>query len=213
LNRDQILDVAERIAATEGTAKLTLRRLGDELGVNHTALYRHYRDKAALLEALADRVLERRLAPPPGTDRRETLRQQLRHAIARYDIHPDMAQLIALRPGSTEVLAATAERALEQYEADGLSVDDAAMLFQLTEMLVVGLGLYMSLVKWGVHEGRTLDAAAERRALALLSPDNYPRLVEAAPHMFQDPEAIADRAVDVLLNGIDQLIAEHAGDA
>jgi AcrR family transcriptional regulator len=44
---------ALRRIQTEGVAALTLRAVGQDLGVSRTALYRHFADKAALLEAVA----------------------------------------------------------------------------------------------------------------------------------------------------------------
>ena len=51
--RRALLSEALRIIAAEGVAGLTLRAVGDRLGVSRTALYRHFADKAALLAAVA----------------------------------------------------------------------------------------------------------------------------------------------------------------
>jgi len=55
LDRERILDAVERIVTTEGLPTLTMRRIGTELGVDPTAVYRHFRNKEALLDALAER--------------------------------------------------------------------------------------------------------------------------------------------------------------
>lgn len=55
--REQILDSAERIIEAEGIEALTMRRLGDEVGMRAPSLYKHWRDKAALLAALQERAL------------------------------------------------------------------------------------------------------------------------------------------------------------
>jgi AcrR family transcriptional regulator len=44
---------AVRTIEREGTDSLTLRGVGERLGVSRTALYRHYADKHALLEAVS----------------------------------------------------------------------------------------------------------------------------------------------------------------
>jgi hypothetical protein len=41
LDRERILDAAEAITRREGIDKLTLRRIGTELGADPTAVYRH----------------------------------------------------------------------------------------------------------------------------------------------------------------------------
>ncbi|MGW3995206.1 TetR/AcrR family transcriptional regulator [Amycolatopsis sp. NPDC004772] len=205
LDRDRILDVAERIAATEGTAGLTMRRLGTELGMNHTAVYRHFRDKEELLDQVADRLLERRAEPVPGANWRETLKSQLRHAMGRFDVHPDLAQLIALRPSTSETLAAQMERALETLQEVGLTLEQAAAVYQITENYVVGFGLYASLVRCAEQEGRTLDRDAERRALGALHPDRFPNVVAAAPRLLPDDETIFEMAIEMVLDAVERM--------
>lgn len=51
--RRALLDEALETIRAEGVAGLTLREIGSRLGVSRTALYRHFADKAALLEAVA----------------------------------------------------------------------------------------------------------------------------------------------------------------
>lgn len=48
-----LLQEALRIIEKGGVASLTLRSVGDRLGVSRTALYRHFADKSALLAAVA----------------------------------------------------------------------------------------------------------------------------------------------------------------
>jgi AcrR family transcriptional regulator len=51
--RRALLDEALATIASEGVVGLTLREIGSRLGVSRTALYRHFADKRALLEAVA----------------------------------------------------------------------------------------------------------------------------------------------------------------
>jgi AcrR family transcriptional regulator len=51
--RRALLQAAVRTLQKQGFAALTLRAVGDELGVSRTALYRHFADKSALLTAVA----------------------------------------------------------------------------------------------------------------------------------------------------------------
>jgi AcrR family transcriptional regulator len=48
-----LIDQALKTIDTEGAEALTLRGVGDALGVSRTALYRHFSDKQALLAAVA----------------------------------------------------------------------------------------------------------------------------------------------------------------
>src|ERR687890_784325 len=51
--RRALLDEALATIRSEGVQGLTLREIGARVGVSRTALYRHFADKAALLEAVA----------------------------------------------------------------------------------------------------------------------------------------------------------------
>lgn len=51
--RRALLHAALRTIQREGVAALTLRGVGDDVGVSRTALYRHFADKSALLRAVA----------------------------------------------------------------------------------------------------------------------------------------------------------------
>lgn len=51
--RRALLQAAVRTLQKQGLEALTLRSVGDELGVSRSALYRHFSDKAALLTAVA----------------------------------------------------------------------------------------------------------------------------------------------------------------
>ena len=51
--RRALLDEALRTIQTQGVGHLTLRAVGERLGVSRSALYRHFADKEALLAAVA----------------------------------------------------------------------------------------------------------------------------------------------------------------
>jgi AcrR family transcriptional regulator len=51
--RRALLEQAVRTIQSHGLDQLTLRAVGRDLGVSRTALYRHFADKAALVEAVA----------------------------------------------------------------------------------------------------------------------------------------------------------------
>ena len=51
--RPALLEAALRTIQREGVQAVTLRAVGDDLGVSRTALYRHFADKSALLAAVA----------------------------------------------------------------------------------------------------------------------------------------------------------------
>jgi AcrR family transcriptional regulator len=57
--RSALLDCAERSLSRRGASELSLRELAREVGVSHAAPRRHFADKQALLDALAEDGFER----------------------------------------------------------------------------------------------------------------------------------------------------------
>ncbi len=54
-----LIQTGLELIAEHGTRALTLRELGKRAGVSRTAAYRHFRDRAALLEAIQEAGFER----------------------------------------------------------------------------------------------------------------------------------------------------------
>jgi AcrR family transcriptional regulator len=58
-SRDRILAAAERIHRREGPSGLTLRSVAGDVGMTPMAIYRHFKDKDALIQALVDAGFQR----------------------------------------------------------------------------------------------------------------------------------------------------------
>ncbi len=205
LDRGAILDVAERIVASEGLGALSLRRIGGELGADPTALYRHFRNKDELLAALAARLFADVPVLDPADDWRVRLRAELRHELARYRAHPDLAMLLARRPDDDPHLTAMNERVLAILADAGLEPAAAARFFHVVENLVVGSGLYATLLDHA-DDPRVADRAAMRRVYASLDPEALPHAVAAAPHLFPDQDAIFEAAVELVIEAIERAV-------
>jgi AcrR family transcriptional regulator len=209
LDRDRILDAAEAIATSEGIGKLTMRRLGAELGADPTALYRHFRDKKELLVELADRLFGRSLELDPSLPWRERFRLHLRHGLNRYRSHPDLAVLLAQQPDDTPALRRLMEDALALLDDVGLPPEDQGLVYQVVENHVVGTGLYYAFTE--AHpELRVDQLPGLRRSLAMLPANEFPRLTTAAPHLFPDMDEAFDVASEMLADAIERLVGDRA---
>ena len=62
LSRDGICQAALELLADTDAATFSMRALGDYLGVDPTAVYRHFSDKDDLLREVGDRALTPRYA-------------------------------------------------------------------------------------------------------------------------------------------------------
>lgn len=76
LNRIRILAAALKLIERDGPSDFSTRRLGAALGVEAMSLYHHFPSKEALLDALAEHLLQQLTLPPTETaDWRGWMRQ------------------------------------------------------------------------------------------------------------------------------------------
>jgi AcrR family transcriptional regulator len=122
--RSALLAAAERTLREKGTAALSLRELAREVGVSHAAPGRHFKDKQALLNALALTGYER-LGQALGAAEDPALPLEPRlTALARayLSFAIDNAELLELMyarkhdPDASEQMAAAVERTVGSLE-------------------------------------------------------------------------------------------------
>ncbi|GAA2228768.1 MULTISPECIES: TetR/AcrR family transcriptional regulator C-terminal domain-containing protein [Kitasatospora] len=104
LRQADVLQGAMELLDEDGLDELTTRRLAQRLGVRAGALYWHYPSKAALLDALADRIIGEMLTQPPASgpgaapvaeqDWPDRLRDLATRARATMLAHRDGARLV-----------------------------------------------------------------------------------------------------------------------
>ena len=77
LSRERILDAAGAIVNAEGSAALSMRRLAQELDVWPMSIYRHFKNKDELLDAVAAAATESIAVPDIDASWRAQLRSLL----------------------------------------------------------------------------------------------------------------------------------------
>ncbi len=95
LRKSNVVDGALALLDTEGLDGLTMRKLGAALNVQAGALYRHYPSKEALLDAMAERLLEGVGDPLPDASWDEQLRLLSHRFRAALLAHRDGARVVA----------------------------------------------------------------------------------------------------------------------
>jgi AcrR family transcriptional regulator len=206
LDRESILEAAERIVGSEGLSRLTMRRIGSELGVDPTAIYRHLRNKEELLTCLAVRLFSTEPAIDRSLPWQEQLRIHTRHAFDRYRAHPDLGILLARQPDDLPPLVRLTERTLSLLvNGAGLDLEQAAGFNHQLENHVVGCGLFFAISDY--RDPRITDRDALRRAYALLPADEHPLASAAAPFLFPDPDLMFERTTELLIEAIERQAA------
>jgi AcrR family transcriptional regulator len=183
--RAALLAEAERMLSEDGAGELSLRELARQIGVSHAAPRRHFADKQALLDALAEEGFERFGAvirdavagAGPGFDAR--LRAFAHAYVGFATEHAALLELMFAgkhRPGAAPSLRAAADRA---FEVPLALIADA----QAGEEVVPGDPERVATVAWAALQGLVtmansgmlehaalgdmVDAAVERLVLGL----------------------------------------------
>jgi TetR/AcrR family transcriptional regulator, tetracycline repressor protein len=96
LNRKIVLQTAMRLVNEVGLEGLTTRRLGEELGVEGPALYRHFRCKQELIDHMAGEILLPTISPvKPGQHWEDWLAERARTSRQAILACRDSAQILA----------------------------------------------------------------------------------------------------------------------
>ena len=146
LSRERILATALALARRDGPDALSMRRIATELDVWPMSLYRHFRDKDELLDALAGEAAHE-IAAPQSASWREDMTALLRQTRDAFAAHPAGVRLHrepSLRETGMSILeragvddAATAWGALVAFAAGAAAVeaDDGAFDYGLAVLL------------------------------------------------------------------------------
>jgi AcrR family transcriptional regulator len=154
LSREAFAAAALEFIDANGADALTLRALGDAMGVHYTAVYRYFPGKDELVEAALAHMLEQSgVSIPESGAPRERLLALLRDLRAAFAAHPGMA-LPNLTAQDEQATAAFVRGALQLLEDMGLSGRQLVVAYQMLEDFHVGKTAY----DFGGH-----PAALERR--------------------------------------------------
>src|SRR3954465_5009340 len=97
LSRERVLGAAVLLADAGGLEALTMRRLGEELGVEAMSLYKHVANKDGLVDGMVDLVFAEIELPSGDTDWRTAMRGRAVSARSALRRHPWATALMQAR--------------------------------------------------------------------------------------------------------------------
>jgi AcrR family transcriptional regulator len=201
LDRERIACAALALIDSKGLEGLSMRGLGQELGVEAMALYHHFKSKGELLDAVLELLANELLVPAPdATGTSERLRKYLRSHRQIAVRHPKAFILLTARRFNTPQAFEKYERILAMYAEFGLSPKEQAYWFRLFGGYVGGAGLaYVASVE-EIPDATTLQLQHDPRAIQL------PHVSAAAPFLrVEGLEAAFEYGLEVLLEALDRL--------
>jgi AcrR family transcriptional regulator len=196
LSRERILTAALGLVDREGLDAISMRRVGEELGVEAMSLYNHVANKAAILDGIFETVLAELPAAKRASSWQAALGDRARALRAVLRAHPNALPLFATRPAVTPASIAHVEAVLDVLRKAGFGVEDALSTLQVLVAYVVGHTI-------ASHAPRRADEDA-RPAYERLSEDAFPRVREAAGVLpGHDVEREFALGLDAMLAGLE----------
>jgi AcrR family transcriptional regulator len=142
LTRDRVLQAAIGLADNGGIDSLSMRKLGQALGVEAMSLYNHVADKDAILAGILELVMEEIEAPPTGTDWQSAIR---RTAISSHDVlsrHPWACSLMFSPTRVSRARLRWMEAVLATFRAAGFSPELTHHAYHALDSHITGFTLW-----------------------------------------------------------------------
>ena len=196
LTTEGVVDVALHLADEGGIEAVSIRRIASALEVTPMAIYRHVRDKAHLLDLLADRLLGQLvLEPADGSTWQEALRRVAASLLAVVQAHPAAPFLLA-RPFQSAAALRVSETMLAILDRAGFGPVESVRLMQVLTGMILGPAIHRATYARAWHERPTVSD--EQVASTALPAAEFPYL-----------SRVADQLMDWSLgSAIDQLTIE-----
>jgi AcrR family transcriptional regulator len=203
LTPGRIVEAALAEAASAGD--FTMRGLGARLGVDPMAVYRHFADKNALLDAMVDAALGDFTPPGPELDDPiEALRRMAHDFRAALLRHPGVSERVTMnRPALGPHTLALAEATLARLFALGLDTPEATSAFETLVQFITG---FVKSEESILAQGPGAEAEWLREmqtGYQALPPGQFPhvtRMGEQIPHQSLDVQF--GYAIDLLLEAL-----------
>jgi AcrR family transcriptional regulator len=212
LTRERVLRAAIDLADKGGVAALSMRKLGQELGVEAMSLYNHLANKVALLDGMVDLVFAEIGLPPQGPDWKAAMRQRGIAAGAVLARHPWAIGLTASRRTPGPATLRHHDAVLGCLRAAGFSIALAAHAHSVLDSYIYGFALQQAGLPFTTPE----EAVAVAEGIVRQIPaDAYPHLTEMmTQHALRPGYAYADEFVfglALILDGLDRVRGTACG--
>ena len=203
LSRERIIDAAVELADREGIAAVTMRRLGQHLGVEAMSLYKHIADKDAVMAGIADRVAQEFSLPSGDTDWRTSIRDSSLAAHAVLLRHPWAGPLLesTMEPGPARL--AYLDAIIGVLRSAGFTLPDVAHAFGALDSHLYGFT--MQVASWPFDADDYAEVAAA--AAETLDVERYPNLAAMATMVATGREGVPldyTFGLDLLLDGLER---------
>ena len=205
LNRERVLLAAIDLADQAGFETLTMRKLGQKLGVEAMSLYNHVANKDDLLDGMVDSVFSEIGLPSTEADWKTTMHKRaiaVREALSR---HPWAIGLMESRSRPGPATMRHHDAVIGSLREAGFSIEMAAHAYSILDSYIYGFALTQTNLPFD-----TSDVAQVGESMLLqFSAGEYPHLTEMiVRHALQPGYDYADEfefGLDLILDGLERV--------
>jgi len=205
LNRDRVLIAGVAFADEYGLASLSMRKLGEALGVEAMSLYNHVANKSELLDGMVDVVFGEIELPAAPSDWRTAMWER---AVSARHVLSSHRWAIGLMESRTSPGPATLrhhDSVIGSLRGGGFSIAMAAHAMSVLDSYVYGFALQEANLPFDTGE-QTVELA--QTILARFANGEYPHLTElTVEHVLRPGYDYGDEFVfglELILDGLDR---------
>jgi AcrR family transcriptional regulator len=206
LSRERVVQAALAYADENGIGSLTMRKLGDALGVEAMSLYNHVANKAELLDGMIDLVFGEIDLPTDGSQWKTAMRHRAVSARRVLSRHRWAIGLMESRSSPGPATLRHHDRVLGILRQAGFSVELAAHAYSLLDSYIYGFALQEASLPFDTGEN---TAELARTIMANFPVGEYPHLAElTVQHVLQPGYDYGDEyefGLGLILDGLERL--------
>jgi AcrR family transcriptional regulator len=205
VTRDRVLRAAIALADRGGIESLTMRSLGQKLGVEAMALYNHVANKEEILDGIVDLVFGEIELPSNPAGWKAAMR---RRAISARDAllrHPWAVGLMQSRAAPGPATLRHHDVVIGSLLAAGFSIEAAAHAYSVMDSYIYGFALQQLTL---VYDSSDLAGEAAQTFLSRFPSADYPNLarmiIEHAMSPGYDYAQEFEFGLDLILDGLER---------
>ena len=204
LSKERVLRAAISLADEAGIESLTMRKLGQALGVKAMSLYNHVANKEDILDGIVDAVVSEIDVPSAGADWKTAMRQR---AISAHEVllrHPWACSLFMSRINVGPAMFGYADSTLGRLREAGFSIEMADYAWTTIDNYIYGRTLQVLNFPFDREE-----YAAATTYLPQIPADEYHYLNELANEIAMesghDGNVEFEFGLDLILDGLERI--------
>jgi AcrR family transcriptional regulator len=205
LSREKVLRAALALADESGIASLTMRKLGEALGVEAMSLYNHVANKDDLLDGMIDLVFAEIDLPAAGADWNKAMRERAVSARRVLKRHPWAIGLMESRRSPGPATLRHHDAVIGCLRGGGFAVALAAHAYAALDSYIYGFALQEASLPFDTGDD---TAELAEMILSQLSPEEYPHLRElTVEHVLQPGYDYGNEyefGLDLILDGLER---------